>query len=296
MPLPLQNPFLRLKAISLLLWSLVILICVVMGLGLVTAVTGWIPDDAVVVPTLYILVFGSLSWCVVGQLKRLGIRLPYVLGRLPDRPRWPRTAGLVIALLLFSLGAFQLSFYALSFAVPSFVEGLLHAIAAESNPKTAIPLLYAVLNGVAVIIIAPIAEEFIFRGVLFQCWAAQWGVRPALLASSLVFGVLHSNLVGLSMFGLVMGLLYIKTRTLIVPMVCHALNNALATAMGFIPTGSSPDASFSSLDQFRSDWWIGLVLLALSLPWLVQFIRYNLPAKDAAIPYLVNALVNERAR
>jgi len=289
MNLPHQNPFLKLKASSLLLWSLAIIFCVWGGLELITATTGLIVNDAVVLPILYTLVSGLLSWSVLGQLKHRGIRLRYIVGRLPHRPHWLRTVGLVFALLFFSLGAFQLAFYVLSFAVPGFVQSLLYAIATQSNPQTTFPLVYAALNVMTVVVIAPIAEEFIFRGVLFQCWAAQWGVRPALLASSLVFGVLHTNVIGLSMFGVVMGLLYIKTRTLIVPMACHALNNALVTALGVIPPTSNPDATLNNLEQFRQGWWIGLVLLGISLPWLVQFIRHNLPAKDAVMPYMVNA-------
>jgi membrane protease YdiL (CAAX protease family) len=83
-----------------------------------------------------------------------------------------------------------------------------------------------------------------------------------------------------------MGLLYLKTRTLLIPIACHAFNNALAVGMAALPASESSNGL--TLEQLRQSWWVGIVLLVISLPWLIRFIRKNYPRRDAPIPYLVN--------
>ncbi|NJL21927.1 MAG: CPBP family intramembrane metalloprotease, partial [Leptolyngbyaceae cyanobacterium SM1_3_5] len=182
---------------------------------------------------------------------------------------------------------FFVSFYSLSLAAPSVVEALLEQVNSNANTETAFPLLDSILAPIAIVVVAPITEEFLFRGIILQRWAIKWGVRPALIASSIVFGVLHANFVGLSIFGLVMGLLYLKTRSLVVPIACHAFNNAIAAVSMFAPeTGES--AVVTDLAWLQQNWWGGLVLIAISAPFIVRFIWKNYPRRDAQLPYFLN--------
>jgi hypothetical protein len=139
------------------------------------------------------------------------------------------------------------------------------------------------------LVVAPITEELIFRGILLHRWTAKWGITPALLISALVFGILHANIIGLFVFGLMMALLYIKTRTLIVPMVCHSLNNLAAIALDFAAQNSGTPDTADILEQLRLYWWVGLVYIGLSAPWLITFIYKNWPKQSWCVPYLMNA-------
>ena len=70
--------------------------------------------------------------------------------------------------------------------------------------------LLAVLAGVFVIGIAPLAEEFFFRGFLFQAMRESWGVWLAAPASGLIFGAVHfqaDKLVPLAILGTALGCL-----------------------------------------------------------------------------------------
>jgi hypothetical protein len=100
--------------------------------------------------------------------------------------------------------------------------------------------------------------------------------------------VLHVNIIGLFIFGLMMSLLYIKTRTLIVPIVCHVLNNLAALGLGVFSTSSNPTETVSILEQFRTYWWVGLVYVILSAPWLFTFIYKNWPKQRLCVPYFTN--------
>jgi uncharacterized protein len=83
-------------------------------------------------------------------------------------------------------------------------------------------------------IVAPIAEEFFFRGYLFPSLWRFMGFAPAVIVTGLFFGSVHAinnaavALVPLALLGAVLCLLYAKTRSIIPGMMLHSLNNVLA--------------------------------------------------------------------
>lgn len=286
-----DNPFLQLKARRLLLWSLVILSLLSISLGFVAARINLNLNDPILFPVLYILFFALLC-LYLAKLGGYQLSLKQVFGGQPSQRQWLTYLALVPVLLLFSLSAFFVSFYLVSWVAPDFVESILQEKIFEPESQTVAPSLYKALTIISVVIVAPIAEEFIFRGVLLQRWAVKWGIQSALFASSLVFGILHANVLGLTIFGLMMGLFYIKTRSLFVPIICHALNNFLALSLELFSPESS-DATIDSVAEFRSGWWVGVLLLVISAPWIVRFVYKNFPGKNAPIPYFANLVRSE---
>ncbi len=93
----------------------------------------------------------------------------------------------------------------------------------------------------------------------------------------------------LSVLGIILGALYIKTRSLIVPIAFHALNNIIAVLPQLLPRNSSSSTSTLTLQSLQSSWWIGVVMMGISLPLLLRFLWKNYPRKDTSIPYLTNA-------
>lgn len=84
--------------------------------------------------------------------------------------------------------------------------------------------------GAVALLLAPIGEEALFRGILYRCLKQLGGPRLALVSSSLFFGMVHLNIVALvplSCLGVVLALLYDKTRNLLAPIVAHAVFNAV---------------------------------------------------------------------
>jgi membrane protease YdiL (CAAX protease family) len=84
--------------------------------------------------------------------------------------------------------------------------------------------------GVFTIIIAPVAEEFIFRGVLFPFIKRLGWPRLAWFGVSALFALIHLNapiFVPLFVFALALTWLYQKTDNLLAPITAHALFNAV---------------------------------------------------------------------
>jgi membrane protease YdiL (CAAX protease family) len=78
------------------------------------------------------------------------------------------------------------------------------------------------------VIAAPIFEEFIFRGLIFGGLRRSFGVWPATLASAAVFAIVHPAFAVLPVFvmGVCAALAYERTRSLLAPMLVHAVYNA----------------------------------------------------------------------
>ena len=88
----------------------------------------------------------------------------------------------------------------------------------------------------ALVIIAPIVEETIFRGFMLPAFARRFGIVPAAIFTSLLFGAIHWQLnVGIITFimGLLLSWLYYATRSLWPAIMFHSLKNLLAFVLIF---------------------------------------------------------------
>ena len=94
-----------------------------------------------------------------------------------------------------------------------------------------------IVLGVVTILLAPFAEEMLFRGILYP-WIKQIGFpRLALWVTSLLFAAVHMNLVTfapLLLLALLLAQLYERTNNLLAPISAHALFNALNFSLLYI--------------------------------------------------------------
>jgi uncharacterized protein len=97
-----------------------------------------------------------------------------------------------------------------------------------------------VVAAFVVCVLAPLAEEFLFRGFVFTALRG-WGVAVAAVISGLIFGGIHvtnylgedwrlaaASLVTLSVFGVILALLFWRTGSLLPCIALHAINNSIA--------------------------------------------------------------------
>jgi uncharacterized protein len=94
-------------------------------------------------------------------------------------------------------------------------------------------VLLAIATGVLLVAVAPFAEELFFRGFLYQAFRNSFGVLPGALLSAVIFGAIHLEffkLVQLAILGVILALLFEKTKSLWAPIILHAVNNSLAFA------------------------------------------------------------------
>ncbi|GAC1353710.1 MAG: hypothetical protein NVSMB42_10240 [Herpetosiphon sp.] len=96
-------------------------------------------------------------------------------------------------------------------------------------------------------VIAPIVEEFVFRGYIFKAWYLRWGAPVAYFVSAMVFALPHAIEVTQGQIGLivpifVIGLLlawgFHRSRSLVPGIVAHVVNNGVSTALLIVCTNS----------------------------------------------------------
>ena len=281
-----SNPFEDLRARTVIPWMIVGTIVLGLAFYLIALLT---PLDSGGAGTFDILfgfaVYGALASWIAWACRGSDIGLRRLVGALPrgyDGRSWVRLAGLLAVTMAFSLGSALLWMYALSILAPGALEFLIDALSTEPDPGLA----YQVAFGVLAVLLAPLLEETLFRGILVNRWGYRWGLPTALIASSVAFGILHANPFGIGVVGLVAALLYLRTGTLIVPIVFHATNNLIGILGEFLPDASGPLDMAAEIQAVRDDAGLGVILVAVSLPILVWFVVKQWPARDAALPYM----------
>ncbi len=101
-----------------------------------------------------------------------------------------------------------------------------------------------VMTWLAVALVIPCVEEILFRGLLFGAFQKVWGVTGAIVASSVLFVLIHLQLIGflvLLLLGLILAWARLRTSSLGLPIALHAFNNSIALLiLTFVqpPTGS----------------------------------------------------------
>lgn len=79
------------------------------------------------------------------------------------------------------------------------------------------------------IVMAPLVEEILFRGILYRTGKQLGYPRLALFGTSLLFAAIHASwmtLLPLTILAIILALLYDKTNNLLAPIVAHSFFNA----------------------------------------------------------------------
>ncbi|HZJ55936.1 MAG TPA: type II CAAX endopeptidase family protein [Myxococcaceae bacterium] len=173
-----------------------------------------------------VFLFFGFGWALV----RWSGRSPVAYLGLAWPGGWPMVFALGIAVANYFAAVIPLQFVAQLLAPRAWVEMFDQTQVFER--QRGLDLFLAMTGAVAA---APIGEEVIFRGLLLQGLLRR-GVQmlPAVVASAAIFSLCHVNLVGLpALFelGLVFGLLYARTRSVLPGMVAHLGSNLTATLL-----------------------------------------------------------------
>ena len=177
------------------------------------------------------------------------------------------TLGMVVFMaVLVSLGWLFTELASIILLLPSEIEGTEEQM---SN------LTGEILGAISISILAPIAEEIGYRGVLLG-GLLRMRCKPwvAIVLSAIVFALVHGfsvKLFGTMVFGIITGWLFWRTRSLIPGMIIHIVNNSTAVILEkFIPDWE-PDKT--ACVMFIA---VCLPLLLIGLRWFKQS-RYRSP-------------------
>jgi len=168
---------------------------------------------------LYAFVLGLVLWIARGlSREQLGIRAPV---------SWIRAFWLAVALIV------------VVFILEVALEPLLHATREQGlepphwNPHKEAPF---ALNAAVVVLAAPLVEELTFRGLGFAV-LSPYGAFVAVVGTAVAFAAAHGLVAGfpaLLIFGLAIGILRWRTKSVFPGMLFHACFNGAALGLAFI--------------------------------------------------------------
>lgn len=287
-------PFTDVKARALLIMAVLATpVTITLWLGL-AALTGAERDDpTVVAATVGQWVNLTLFFWIFCAVKSKRVSLRRLMGRVPPGFNWLSTIALIFAAIVFAAGMAIVAIFVLSLAFPDLARAATQDSLLGETANTRTPILYGIVLGLSLMVAAPLLEELAFRGLLLHRWTVKWGVRKALFVSTIIFGLAHllnapGAAFGATMAGFILAILYIKTRTLIVPMVCHFIFNGFAFSVSVISAFTDPPTAEEAglaLEQIRDAAGTGALLIAISLPFLLNFVIRNWPRATDLPPY-----------
>ncbi|WP_458329782.1 CPBP family intramembrane glutamic endopeptidase [Peijinzhouia sedimentorum] len=130
-----------------------------------------------------------------------------------------------------------------------------------------------------IVIAAPVLEELIFRGIILDGLLKRYSLFISILASSLLFGIVHLNpwqFVSAMVIGFLAGWVYYKTKNLALPMLIHFANNGFAFgSMFFLDTDKMMDQSLAEQYGGMTNFYLitgGAILLSVGAILLLKAI------------------------
>jgi hypothetical protein len=90
---------------------------------------------------------------------------------------------------------------------------------------------------ISIVILAPIAEEIFFRGIVFNAWLREGGRRAAYIGSAALFAAIHLSLLSflpIFLLGLALAWVYERKGNLLAPITMHATVNGISVAMALL--------------------------------------------------------------
>lgn len=265
MPTPPPRPGLwqAWTAWQLMIWGLLLLMANMFWQAVVFSATGSLFAAIAVAGLLAIVApcIGAARWhgqTLASAFDLRGRRVDIVVGLV---------AGALIWLPVSALAALSSRLHPPS---PEHIEFLQQHLPTDA-PAIALAFL-------AACVVVPVAEELVFRGLLYRAARGRWGVVAAAVLTSLFFGVAHLepwSLFGLVATGLALCAVYEVTGSLWAPIGAHAVHNAV---------------SLTLMLRWRDDlghetstgpiiWPIALVCVVL-LAWLLRWVASPRPDRD----------------
>ena len=220
---------------------------------------------------------------IVFVIVRNKLSVGALIGKIPSNYNWWPLILMVLGGVAYSVGAFVVVMYPLVKLDSELVNEMLADSRLSESLKSSFILL---------VILAPLIEEMVFRGLIFSRLTKKWNMVGAMVVSSLAFGLLHMNLIGAFVFGIVACVLYTRTRTLLAPMVLHALNNLIAWALiyteGVGLIAGIDEIDVTSPETFAQLTFEGLIAMIIGAPIVFFLLGRWWPSRGTPIPYEAN--------
>lgn len=138
-------------------------------------------------------------------------------------------------------------------------------------------VLFLIVSMVVTTVTGPIAEEFVFRGLLLNRLIKKTNMWAGILISSLAFAAIHmqaEKMLATFIFGILASLIYLKTKNLFIPILIHIVHNGFTLFQEFFFPSWIETLFLVSTDDLYVNVVLKSTLLVVSLLLLILIILY----------------------
>ncbi|WP_083681426.1 type II CAAX endopeptidase family protein [Archangium sp. Cb G35] len=218
-----------------------------------------------------IFVFLGLGWYVLRATGREPVRYT----RLAFPGLVPVAFGFVLGVVNFFAIVAPIQYVAQSLLPPAWRE--IYDVADMFRGQSSLEMAFIV---VSVTVVAPLCEEFFFRGVFFQGLRAPGGpAMRAVLLSAVVFSMFHLDPVGFFArveLGVLFGWLLVRTGSLWPAILAHTANNLVSMVLFFSARHLEMPEQPGSQEQAKS--MLMLVILGGAVLWALLAATRRFPS------------------
>ncbi|NLM97675.1 MAG: CPBP family intramembrane metalloprotease [Halanaerobiaceae bacterium] len=125
-------------------------------------------------------------------------------------------------------------------------------------------------------IFGPITEEIIYRGIIFRGLRGRYKQGTALIISALIFAIFHGSpaqIINSFFAGIILGFVFVKTGSLIIPISMHCINNIVFTFLDSISTLFPHCGPIIINFTYEIPVWIHIIISSLSIVLLLIVIN-----------------------
>ncbi len=129
---------------------------------------------------------------------------------------------------------------------------------------------------IPIVIIAPILEELIFRGMILRGLAGNYKVKTSILLSATLFSIIHLNLAQIPnafFLGIIFAIIMIHTRNILYVIIYHAINNFIViSTLYFLDSNDFKNIPQQENNYLRAFAFaiLGLISIYIGLKWIIK--------------------------
>lgn len=156
---------------------------------------------------------------------------------------------IVLAIIAVNFTLAYLNNVMISSLSPTFASSLETSSDMEGKPLSEVSVFF-VLSIISTAIVPAICEEYLFRGAILTN-LLPYGKTTAILGSAILFGLMHQNpfqLLYTTLMGVVIGYVYVKTKSIWACMIIHFANNLITVLEEYLPILTGCDWITAALD------------------------------------------------
>lgn len=198
---------------------------------------------------------------------------------------------------IFPLVSVMIGVMMLNFVLNSFLQGDNNDIYSKFMHYIAKDKAYLTLFIIPIAVLAPITEEFIFRGYILRGLSSHHSPLKAIFLSSLLFSLFHLNLKQIPnafILGIIFSVIMIHTRNILYPILYHGINNFMVVLVLFKvnPDSLTTNKTYSySLSLLSIVALLGILFIYIGLKSVIRVTagesRSIIPSKRVYKKYLV---------